>query len=127
MDGVIRGWRGGSTPTDMEYDATALKILIGRRKAGNVYIGRAISLTWTGDMFTYNNAMYPIPAAMQPINELVQLELGDVEHAPAEILQTRRIPTTVASAVRCWLIAVSGALARNSRDEGDPKGVAHKD
>ena len=48
VDGVIRGWRGGSTPTDMEYDATALKKLIGRGKAGNVYIGRSFSLTWTG-------------------------------------------------------------------------------
>ena len=65
----------------MEYDATALKILIGRRKSGNVYIGRSSSLMWTGDMSTYNHAMYPIPAAMQPINEFVQLELGDVEHA----------------------------------------------
>ena len=116
MDGVIRGWRGGSTPTDMEYDATALKILIGRRKAGNVYIGRAISLTWTGDMFTYNNAMYPIPAAMQPIKEFAELELGDVEHAQAGILQIGRIPTTLPSAVRCWCTAVTGVLARNSRE-----------
>ena len=77
VDGVIRGWRGGSIPTYMEYDATALKILIGRRKAGNVYIGRSSSLTWTGDMFTYNNAMYLIPAAMQPIKEFVELELDD--------------------------------------------------
>ena len=102
----------------MEYDATALKKLIGQRKAGNVYIGRAISLTWTGDMFTYNNAMYPIPAAMQPIKEFAELELGDVEHAAsgADILQIRRIPTTVASAIRCWWTAVSGVLARNSRD-----------
>ena len=116
VDGVIRGWRGGNTPTDMEYDATALKKLIGRGKAGNVYIGRSSSLTWTGDMFTYNNAMYPIPAAMQPIKKFVELELSDVEHAPAEILQTRRMPTTISSAVRCWWIAVSGVLARNSRE-----------
>ena len=99
----------------MEYDATALKILIGRRKAGNVYIGRASSLTWTGDMFTYNNAMYPIPAAMQPIKEFAELELGDVEHAQAGILQIGRIPTTLPSAVRCWCTAVTGVLAHNSR------------
>ena len=118
MDGVIRGWRGGSTPADMEYDATALKKLIGRGKAGNVYIGRSFSLAWTGGMFTYDNKMYPIPAAMQPINDFVELELGDVEHAAsgADILQIRRIPTTVASAIRCWWTAVSGVLARNSRD-----------
>ena len=116
VDGVIRGWRGGSTPTDMEYDATALKKLIGQRKAGNVYIGRAHSLTWTGDMFTYNNAMYPIPAAMQPIKEFAELEFGDVEHAQAGILQIGRIPTTLPSAVRCWCTAVTGVLARNSRE-----------
>ena len=57
----------------MEYDATALKKLIGRGKAGNVYIGRSFSLTWAGGMFTYDNKMYPIPAAMQPINEFMEL------------------------------------------------------
>ena len=100
----------------MEYDATALKILIGRRKAGNVYIGRSSSLTWTGDMFTYNNAMYPIPAAMQPIKKFVELELEDEEHEPAEIQQIGHIPRTVGWAIRCWSTAVIGVLVRNSKE-----------
>ena len=78
MDGVIRGWRGGSTPTDMEYDATALKLLIGQKKAGKVYIGQTSSLTWTGDTFTYDNKLYPIPTAMQVVNAFVELELENV-------------------------------------------------
>ena len=47
VDGVIRGWRGGSTPTDVEYDATALQKLIGRRKAAKEYVGRMVKLVWT--------------------------------------------------------------------------------
>ena len=69
VDGVIRGWSGGWRPTDMEYDATALKKLVGRRKATQVYTGRSICLTWAGETLTYDNTVYPVPAAMQPIKK----------------------------------------------------------